>query len=710
MSSRVRQKAMDREKFISPMAKRRRSRTLSSRRSISVTPNVASSGNKVSEQLSLLYSENDDVREKQLRQQNKVLELQRQNMPSPLNPRRQAGGASLTGLTNNQIAEHYKNCIKLSSENKITAKNAFGLHLIDYMSEMLQEREGMTNFQMASCTLDASTKIYAYRVDCMHADAYKMVGGLSKTNDPKGKKEDEEADSTEEGKKKKKNVKRSKTIVPNVNALNIKKFDTRFDVDPLFKKMSETFDEGGIKSLLLNSLKSRDDGCELILDSSSSLSSSDIKTEHGTSHQIFSSDLKILSGVNWNAKICPPFHEFRFRNWNPSKHDVFGNDQDSPPVDDIIGCKSSENHAFDLNAVPEPIEENYDDGNTIFFGDAISPSHDDDDDDNDNGAWNSQFQQSAHPIRLESVDALAQILSDQPSDYSYFDTHLLSAWAGPNHWKVKPFSKETRQKREVEKKLSVKIDYDGEIISDELFKPSVRSVKLERKTLQQWSVERTTMPEDLHYDINGLTRLFLKSDLRLRRIKQASEVDDGIGHYNYNNPNDCENFCPVSQESDDSDGGYGGGFDDDIGSCTQFAGAADSMLSSSMLPAAGGFTADNLLQQPYKVAKIDINYARTAKKVDVQKVKSKMWSILTDKPDENNKENVGKNENSPTRVEKEILFSELYNTLPSKVSPSMAKNLSVPLTFVCFLHLVNEKCLKLVSTENMKDFIIKQDI
>lgn len=33
---------------------------------------------------------------------------------------------------------------------KITAKNAFGLHLIDYMSQMLQERdEGMTNFQVS---------------------------------------------------------------------------------------------------------------------------------------------------------------------------------------------------------------------------------------------------------------------------------------------------------------------------------------------------------------------------------------------------------------------------------------------------------------------------------------------------------------------------------------------------------------------------------
>jgi condensin complex subunit 2 len=34
-------------------------------------------------------------------------------------------------------------------------------------------------WQVASCTLDASTKIYAYRVDCVHTDVLKMAGGLA---------------------------------------------------------------------------------------------------------------------------------------------------------------------------------------------------------------------------------------------------------------------------------------------------------------------------------------------------------------------------------------------------------------------------------------------------------------------------------------------------------------------------------------------------
>ena len=39
--------------------------------------------------------------------------------------------------------------------------------------------------QVASCTLDASTKIYAYRVDCIHTDTMRMAGGMGMTQQHK---------------------------------------------------------------------------------------------------------------------------------------------------------------------------------------------------------------------------------------------------------------------------------------------------------------------------------------------------------------------------------------------------------------------------------------------------------------------------------------------------------------------------------------------
>ena len=36
-------------------------------------------------------------------------------------------------------------------------------------------------------------------------------------------------------------------------------------------------------------------------------------------------------------------------------------------------------------------------------------------------------------------------------------------------------------------------------------------------------------------------------------------------------------------------------------------------------------------------------------------------------------------------------FKDIYDMLPEELSKTMAKNLSVPIAFVCLLHLANEK-------------------
>lgn len=42
----------------------------------------------------------------------------------------------------------------------------------------------VTHDQVAAGTLDASTKIYAVRVDAVHADAYRVLGGLGSETKP----------------------------------------------------------------------------------------------------------------------------------------------------------------------------------------------------------------------------------------------------------------------------------------------------------------------------------------------------------------------------------------------------------------------------------------------------------------------------------------------------------------------------------------------
>jgi Condensin complex subunit 2 len=50
--------------------------------------------------------------------------------------------------------------------------------------------------------------------------------------------------------------------------INLHKLDAAFDIDPLFHKMSKTFDEGGAKGLLLANLSVSTNGCNIVFDSS----------------------------------------------------------------------------------------------------------------------------------------------------------------------------------------------------------------------------------------------------------------------------------------------------------------------------------------------------------------------------------------------------------------------------------------------------------
>ncbi|GKV46045.1 hypothetical protein SLEP1_g53059 [Rubroshorea leprosula] len=87
-------------------------------------------------------------------------------------------------LSKQKIIDLFQNCIKLASENKINQKNTWELKLIDHLSDIIKvdaaEADSQTNFQRASCTLEAGVKIYSVRVDAVHAEAYKVLSGINR--------------------------------------------------------------------------------------------------------------------------------------------------------------------------------------------------------------------------------------------------------------------------------------------------------------------------------------------------------------------------------------------------------------------------------------------------------------------------------------------------------------------------------------------------
>ncbi|KAK3335594.1 condensin complex component cnd2-like protein [Cercophora scortea] len=192
------------------------------------------------------------------------------------------GGTAVTPMKRVPILANFEEWMKMATDNKINAANSWNFALIDYFHDMslLKEGDGV-NFQKASCTLDGCVKIYTSRVDSVATETGKLLSGLADSRDSKkknregdeGEGEDEDEDEVDEDgnvrKKPRKKTQRSSeaTLAPSFASLQLKKFELEFAVDPLFKKASADFDEGGAKGLLLNHLMIDSQG-RIVFDSS----------------------------------------------------------------------------------------------------------------------------------------------------------------------------------------------------------------------------------------------------------------------------------------------------------------------------------------------------------------------------------------------------------------------------------------------------------
>jgi condensin complex subunit 2 len=232
------------------------------------------------------------------------------------------GGASLKPRKPMEAAE-WKETMKLASSGKFSSKNialVWGTNLINQMRDLLlgpsafkasagasaaflmdgdmdsagaslgPGGEASSQFQKASCTLDASMMIYSSRVDDVHKSTFRVLGGLSnqavsavvQDDDEDGAGEgeaegaepqlDENGNPIVVGKKKKirrvlggGNSGSSVTLEPVPSKLDAKLIETVTEPDPLFALTTAKF-EGGAQGMLMNNL-SVYNGVRLTLDS-----------------------------------------------------------------------------------------------------------------------------------------------------------------------------------------------------------------------------------------------------------------------------------------------------------------------------------------------------------------------------------------------------------------------------------------------------------
>lgn len=96
-----------------------------------------------------------------------------------------------------------------------------------------------------------------------------------------------------------------------------------------------------------------------------------------------------------------------------------------------------------------------------------------------------------------------------------------------------------------------------------------------------------------------------------------------------------------------------------------------------------------------------LTYARTAKRVDVKKLKENIWSLIPTNTQQASEPPI-KSTEGPEKSFKDVI-SGLSGLYPEQTF----KDISVAYCFICTLHLANEQGLDIVANQDLSDFAIK---
>ncbi|KAF9773709.1 hypothetical protein IL306_008405 [Fusarium sp. DS 682] len=508
------------------------------------------------------------------------------------------GGSAVTPMKRVPLLANFEEWMKMATDNKINATNSWNFALIDYFHDMslLKEGDGV-NFQKASCTLDGCVKIYTNRVDSVATETGKLLSGLADSNNAKKKDKDgDDADDSDEEeldedgnvkKKTKKKTQRSSeaTLAPSFNSLQLKKFELEFAVDPLFKKASADFDEGGAKGLLLNHLMIDSQG-RIVFDSSDDTDATslgkkksgaeeddgedeeaeDDPDEEELEDEEEADDVEIDVGV-LGAKFIPDLHRLDELDVCPSlKTFDLGDPSGSM---DIPFLKAPEDWRQDQDKEKTPGALG-DMSGLVIDGD--EPAGFDDDDIGlgafdvvDNVAFGEGGEAWAREAALEpqmrvydagfgeeggdgdEIDGngeyVVSMTSAQKADkmhediLGFFDQALQKNWASAEHWrirKIKDVNKPATETKKRKEKEPFEIDFAAPLdshTSDIIYTQATNNSAISMPKKDWKSKSRNLLPDDKHFNSKSLLSLFLKPKARMSKRRTGFNSRGGGGGF-----------------------------------------------------------------------------------------------------------------------------------------------------------------------------------
>ncbi|KAL9441663.1 hypothetical protein AB3S75_020207 [Citrus x aurantiifolia] len=605
-------------------------------------------------------------------------------------------------LSEEQIVELLQNCIKLASENKINQNNTWELKLIDHLSEIIKVEtvgDAETNFQKASCTLEAGVKIYSVRVDAVHAQAYKVLGGITRAgqeDEPEtitvGENVDNRTDAIHPKRDFERMISPLSTLDSSFETFNIKKFDVAFAVDPLYHQTSAQFDEGGARGLLLNNLGVYG-GCRVLFDSLEVPGRCEsYSLQNNCSDMIdisFAKELigKMVNDMHAKTEISPTLREIicQFDEDNQRSQIFSLGENIDLRLDGLGGCANA------CHTKEETFVGNEDGLDDSSFGNYKAWGYD-----QDGGTSVVNESSSFHPTFPGDHEEFVTFLENGPSgadelgindrfeDVTMFlfqglgFTSKRNAWAGPDHWKYQKSKENTSPSesgsafnpKKQKKKFQAEVDIDftkslNEKMLD-IFAPprNPKSLLLPSNRPSCSNV----LPEDCHYQPENLVKLFLLPNV-LCMGKWRRKLSD-----NYAMQQNCDYAGTLPSWDNESvvNGQYDDRYDpNDLGDL------------------------DGLVSQPRQVEKIGVQYDKSSKQVNIHVLKETLWyhvQEITEVPG--------------TVCKDKVSFRHVLATFPTDCAAAVSKDISPHLCFICLLHLANEHGLMIRDCPSLDDLSI----
>ncbi|CAD8174488.1 unnamed protein product [Paramecium octaurelia] len=248
------------------------------------------------------HEENDIVKFAQTKQQQSNKFQQIQLKPTDLS----SSDEEVEVQNKDDPDEQSRFVLGLIQKNRVNEKNSFDIPMINLRDlNAFKQIEQGDAWKHISASLDAGSKIYGFRVDLVHQNTFKVLGGLHRTQIPDKQNQEVEQEFEQEQLRKKKlhNTGGENTLEKNQANIDTNKYDLEFEIDPLFQQTSAKFDEAGAKGLLMNNL-TINENLMLALDSEVL----PIKPIQSTINiESYKSMLKNLN----NLRLCPELTEFR---------------------------------------------------------------------------------------------------------------------------------------------------------------------------------------------------------------------------------------------------------------------------------------------------------------------------------------------------------------------------------------------------------------